>query len=97
MFLTSAGVDWARTGLGQDARLNPYDPPMSEMIRFVIDNGGQASEVGATGRCAGLTGGSGAVSRDVGFQALDMCALSDAEATAVAVRVRGTLPRIRAG
>lgn len=41
MFLTSSGVDWARTGLGEDARLNPYDPPMGEMIRFVIENGGK--------------------------------------------------------
>lgn len=41
MFLTSAGVDWARKGLGEDARLNPFDPPMREMIEFVIDSGGQ--------------------------------------------------------
>jgi len=39
MFLVASGVDWVRKG-AQAARLNPLDPPVSEMMRNVMDNGG---------------------------------------------------------
>ena len=32
VFLVAAGVDWVRKGAAAHAHLNPYDPPMSEMI-----------------------------------------------------------------
>ncbi len=40
MFLTSSGVDWVRKGAADAAHLNPFDPPMKEMIQKVIDSGG---------------------------------------------------------
>ncbi len=40
MFLTSSGVDWVRKGAAEAAHLNPFDPPMKEMIQKVIDSGG---------------------------------------------------------
>ena len=39
MFLVSSGVDWVRKGAAEGAHLNPFDPPMSEMIQKVIDAG----------------------------------------------------------
>lgn len=39
MFLVSSGVDWVRKGAMEHARLNAMDPPMKEMIQFVIDSG----------------------------------------------------------
>ena len=39
IFLVSAGVDWARKGAGQQARLNPFDPSMDEMIQTVVGAG----------------------------------------------------------
>ncbi len=39
MFLVASGVDWVRKG-AQVAQLNPLDPPVSEMMRNVMDNGG---------------------------------------------------------
>ena len=39
MFLVSSGVDWVRRGAATEARLNPLDPPMAEMIDNVIANG----------------------------------------------------------
>ncbi len=41
MFLVSAGADWARKGAADHARLNPLDPPVTEMMQNVIDSGGQ--------------------------------------------------------
>ena len=40
MFLVSSGVDWVRKGTAQ-ARLNPLDPPVNDMIQNVIESGGQ--------------------------------------------------------
>jgi len=40
MFLVSSGVDWVRKGAADNARLNPLDPPMKEMIDTVIQGGG---------------------------------------------------------
>ena len=40
MFLVSSGVDWVRKGAADAARLNPFDPPVKDMIRTVLDNGG---------------------------------------------------------
>ncbi len=39
MFLVSSGVDWVRKGAAEGAHLNPFDPPMQEMIQKVIDAG----------------------------------------------------------
>lgn len=39
MFLVSSGIDWVRKGAAQGAHLNPFDPPMSDMIQKVIDAG----------------------------------------------------------
>ena len=41
MFLVSAGADWARKGAAEHARPNPLDPPIAEMMKNVMDNGGQ--------------------------------------------------------
>jgi len=41
MFLVSSGVDWVRKGAPDTARLNPFDPPIKEMIDTVRDSGGQ--------------------------------------------------------
>lgn len=41
MFLVAAGVDWVRKGAAAQARLNPLDPPMSEMIGNFLANGGR--------------------------------------------------------
>lgn len=40
VFLASSGVDWARKGAAEAARPNPLDPPMKDMIRNLMDNGG---------------------------------------------------------
>ncbi|MCB0258227.1 MAG: DsrE family protein [Calditrichaeota bacterium] len=40
IFLVSSGIDWVRKGAMEGAHLNPYDPPMKDMIQFVIDSGG---------------------------------------------------------
>jgi predicted peroxiredoxin len=39
MFLVSAGVDWVRKGAAEGAHLNPFDPPMKEMIEKVRSSG----------------------------------------------------------
>ena len=41
MFLVSAGADWARKGAAEQARPNPLDPPIVDMMRNVMDHGGQ--------------------------------------------------------
>lgn len=41
MFLVSSGADWARKGAADHARLNPLDPPVTEMMQNVIESGGQ--------------------------------------------------------
>lgn len=40
MFLVSSGVDWVRKGGAEVAQLNPLDPPVKDMIKNVMDNGG---------------------------------------------------------
>jgi predicted peroxiredoxin len=40
MFLVSAGADWARKGAADNARLNPLDPPVKDMMQTIIENGG---------------------------------------------------------
>jgi predicted peroxiredoxin len=37
MFLVSSGVDWVRKGAADQARPNPLDPPVKDMIQTVID------------------------------------------------------------
>ena len=41
VFLVAAGADWARKGAADVARPNPVDPPVSEMMRGVLRNGGR--------------------------------------------------------
>lgn len=38
IFLTSNAIDWVRKGAMDRAALNPFDPPMQEMIQKVRDN-----------------------------------------------------------
>jgi predicted peroxiredoxin len=38
VFLVASGVDWVRKGASV-AHLNPFDPPMSEMIGNVVSSG----------------------------------------------------------
>ncbi|MEW8460089.1 MAG: DsrE family protein [Candidatus Thiodiazotropha endolucinida] len=40
MFLVSSGADWARRGAAENARPNPLDPPVKEMMQTIIDSGG---------------------------------------------------------
>jgi predicted peroxiredoxin len=40
MFLVSSGVDWVRKGAADQARPNPLDPPIKDMIQTVLDSGG---------------------------------------------------------
>lgn len=39
IFLTSSAVDWVRKGAADKVHLNPFDPPMIDMIQFVRDSG----------------------------------------------------------
>ena len=39
IFLVSSGVDWARKGAADAAHLNPFDPPMGDMVRGIMENG----------------------------------------------------------
>lgn len=41
MFLTSSAVDWVRKGAAETAQLNPFDPPMGDMIENILAKGGQ--------------------------------------------------------
>lgn len=41
MFLVASGVDWARKGAAEVARLNPLDPAMKDMIANFVGNGGR--------------------------------------------------------
>jgi len=41
VFLAAAGVDWVRKGAAAEARLNPLDPPIKDMIGNVMSNGGK--------------------------------------------------------
>lgn len=39
VFLAGPGVDWARKGAADAAHLNPFDPPMGDMVRGIMENG----------------------------------------------------------
>jgi predicted peroxiredoxin len=41
MFLVAAGADWARKGAVDAARPNPMDPPVADMMRSFLGNGGR--------------------------------------------------------
>ena len=41
VFLTSSAVVWGTKGQGYQARPNPLDPPIGEMIQNLIDRGGK--------------------------------------------------------
>jgi len=53
MFLVSSGVDWVRKGAAEVARPNPLDPPIKDMIKTVIDGGGN---ILVCPPCAGVRG-----------------------------------------
>jgi len=53
MFLVSSGVDWVRKGAADQARPNPLDPPVKDMIQTVVDNGGK---ILVCPPCAGVRG-----------------------------------------
>ena len=40
VFLVSSGVDWVRKGAAATAHINPFDPPMKDMIEKLKDSGG---------------------------------------------------------
>ena len=46
MFLAGPGVDWVRRGAADNARLNPLDPPMIDMINFVDPRTGRVIQEG---------------------------------------------------
>lgn len=39
VFLAGPGVDWARKGAADGAHLNPFDPPMIDMVKGIQQNG----------------------------------------------------------
>jgi len=39
VFLAASGVDWVRKGAADGARLNPFDPPMGEMVGNILKHG----------------------------------------------------------
>lgn len=41
MFLVSAAVDTVRKGASNNVRMNPFDPPMGELISSFLENGGR--------------------------------------------------------
>ena len=41
MFLVSAGIDIVRKGAAEHVRMNPFDPPMGELISGFLANGGR--------------------------------------------------------
>jgi len=53
MFLVSSGVDWVRKGAADRARPNPLDPPISDMMQTVMENGGR---ILVCPPCAGVRG-----------------------------------------
>jgi len=53
MFLVSSGVDWARKGATNVARMNPLDPPVNDMVQNVLDSG---STIMVCPPCAGVRG-----------------------------------------
>jgi len=55
LFLVSAGVDWVRKGAAENARLNPLDPPMSEMIQTMVDAGSTIMVCPPCGKMRGYT------------------------------------------
>ena len=40
IFLVASGVDWARKGALEVARMNPLDPTLKEMVANVLESGG---------------------------------------------------------
>lgn len=51
IFLTSSGIDWVRKGAADNVHLNPFDPPMIEMIEDVRNSG---SKILACPPCAAV-------------------------------------------
>jgi predicted peroxiredoxin len=41
VFLAASGVDWVRKGAAEVAHLNPLDPPLGDMIKNLMSNGGK--------------------------------------------------------
>jgi predicted peroxiredoxin len=53
IFLVSSGVDWVRKGALEQARLNPLDPPIGDMVQNLLDHG---SKILVCPPCAGVRG-----------------------------------------
>lgn len=58
VFLVAAGVDWARKGAADVARLNPLDPVVGEMIGSFLGNGGRILVCPPCAKVRGYTEGS---------------------------------------
>jgi predicted peroxiredoxin len=56
VFLVAAGVDWVRKGAADAARLNPFDPPMKEMVENVREHGGAVLVCPPCAKVRGYTG-----------------------------------------
>jgi predicted peroxiredoxin len=56
IFLVSSGVDWVRKGAAENARLNPLDPAMDDMIQNVISDGGTIMVCPPCGQMRGYSG-----------------------------------------
>ncbi|SFC08770.1 DsrE family protein [Tropicimonas isoalkanivorans] len=41
MFLVSSAIDTVRKGAADNVRMNPFDPPMGELIATFLENGGR--------------------------------------------------------
>ena len=39
VFLVASGVDWVRKGAAEVAHLNPFNPPVKDLIGNVMSNG----------------------------------------------------------
>ena len=53
IFLTSSAVDWVRKGAADKVHLNPFDPPIIEMMQKLIDAG---SDILVCPPCAAVRG-----------------------------------------
>lgn len=53
IFLVSSGVDWVRKGGADQARLNPLDPPIQDMIQNLLDHD---TRILVCPPCAGVRG-----------------------------------------
>ncbi|MDH4065808.1 MAG: DsrE family protein [Acidobacteriota bacterium] len=55
MFLVSAGIDLVRKGAADHVRMNPFDPPMKELIEGFMARGGKVLACPPCARVRGYT------------------------------------------